>query len=101
MDNVLVSETALMNIADAIRLKNGSITTYKPREMAGAITAIETGTMITGNNSYIEDEMLVIDTGGGGITPTGSIAISANGTYDVTQYAYAVVALPNGDDVSY
>lgn len=32
--------------------------------------------------------------GGGGITPTGTIQISANGTYDVTQYASADVSTP-------
>ena len=66
MANVLVSEAALMNIADAIRLKNGLSTTYKPREMANAILAIETGTMITGNDIYIDGDMLVINDGGGG-----------------------------------
>ena len=33
--------------------------------------------------------------GGGGITPTGSLSITANDTYDVTQYASAVVNVPN------
>lgn len=33
--------------------------------------------------------------GGGGITPTGSLSITENDTYDVTQYASAVVNVPN------
>lgn len=33
--------------------------------------------------------------GGGGITPTGSLSITSNDTYDVTQYAEAVVDVPN------
>jgi len=37
---VLITETHLENIADAIRLKNGSETTYKPGQMAAAIEAI-------------------------------------------------------------
>lgn len=43
MANVLIDDTNLTNIANAIREKNGTTTTYKPGEMAGAISAIETG----------------------------------------------------------
>ena len=41
--------------------------------------------------------------GGGGITPTGTLNITENGTYDVTAYASVVVNItyPNGDGVSY
>lgn len=73
MANVLVDETALQDIADAIRTKNGTQTTYKPGQMADAIEAIPSG----------------------GITPTGTINITQNGTTDVTQYASANVAVPN------
>lgn len=73
MANVLVEETSLEDIADAIRSKNGLTTKYKPSEMADAITAIS----------------------GGGITPTGTktINITQNGTVteDVTNYANAQV----------
>lgn len=43
MANVLVQDTSLTAIADAIRGKNGTETTYKPAEMAAAITAIPSG----------------------------------------------------------
>ena len=43
MAKVLVNESSLTGIADAIRGKNGSTTTYKPSEMAAAITAISGG----------------------------------------------------------
>lgn len=40
MSKVLVTDTYLTNIANAIREKNGEITTYKPGDMAGAILNI-------------------------------------------------------------
>lgn len=43
MVKVLVNDTSLTKIANAIREKNGSSDTYKPAEMADAIAAIETG----------------------------------------------------------
>lgn len=43
MANVIINDTNLTNIANAIRGKNGTTTTYKPSEMAAAITAISGG----------------------------------------------------------
>lgn len=42
---VVVLDSTLTNIANAIRGKNGSSDTYKPSEMPAAITAIPTGTL--------------------------------------------------------
>lgn len=41
MANVIINDTNLTNIANAIREKNGGTTKYKPSEMANAILAIE------------------------------------------------------------
>ena len=65
MSKVLVTESYLGNIADAIRLKNGLSTTYRPGDMAAAVEALDTS----------------------GIHPTGTKNITQNGTHDVTQYA--------------
>ena len=59
MAKVLVNESSLTGIANAIRGKNGSTTTYKPSEMAAAITAIS----------------------GGGEPVIEALSITSNGTY--------------------
>lgn len=56
MSKVLVNESSLTGIANAIRGKNGSTTTYKPSEMAAAITAIESG----GGGPEIPDSAFVL-----------------------------------------
>ena len=56
MSKVLVNESSLIGIANAIRGKNGSADTYKPSEMAAAITAISGG----GSGPEIPDSAFVI-----------------------------------------
>ena len=55
MANVIINDTNLTNIANAIRGKNGTTATYKPSEMAAAITAISGG----GGGSDVPAEALV------------------------------------------
>lgn len=70
MANVLVEETSLSNIASAIREKNGGSATYKPGEMAAAISNLPTGggneddfLTRSGSGDYVNDR---IETLGGG-----------------------------------
>jgi hypothetical protein len=75
MAQVLVTESYLDDIADAIRERNGSESTYTPAQMADAIVAL-----------YPE--------------PSGSINITQNGTVDVKAKATAIVDIPlaNGEE---
>ena len=60
MANVVINDANLVAIGDAIRAKNGTANTYKPREMANAITNLPTGgggadiepIVITGSQNY-------------------------------------------------
>lgn len=77
MSIVTIDDTNLTNIANAIRDKKGSSDTYKPSEMASAISDIQTG-----------------------IEPIGTIDINENGIYDVTEYASANVNIETGGETS-
>lgn len=65
----IISNSYLEDIGDAIRYKKGTEQTFYPSQMGDAIRSIE------------------------GIVPVGSIEIDANGTYDVTEKAEAVVSV--------
>lgn len=103
MSKVMLSESYLDDIADAIRAKNGLTDTYKPSEMAEAISELGGATLgsktITENDTYYasSDDL----DGYFSVTvnvpnpSTGTISITSNGTVDVTQYASADVNVPS------
>lgn len=109
MANVLVRESSLEAIADAIREKLNTEDTYKPGEMADAIESISGGgsslgtKSITANGTYnassdsLDGYSQVTVNVPQGVTPTGTkqISITENGTTteDVTNYANAEITV--------
>lgn len=81
MSEVIVTESSLSDIADAIRAKNGTQNTYKPGQMAAAITALPTATIeplsVTENGTYTAQSggyspVVVNVSGGGSLPKTGT-----------------------------
>ena len=58
MANVLVEETSLSNIASAIREKSGGSATYKPGEMAAAISNLPIGGSSDNEDGLLSDTLI-------------------------------------------
>lgn len=97
MSKVLVSESNLTAIGDAIREKNGESTKYKPGEMATAISAIETGGYITiegSANGFLKDTYWFNRiTNNPGEFKFGSF-YNANGLLNIGTNAYSTGVIP-------
>lgn len=90
----LYEETDIQNIANKIRGMNGKSTTYKTSEMPTAMQA--NNDEMNAQTALIEQiKTALVDKTSGGTTPTGTIDITENGTYDVSEYASAVVDVPS------
>ena len=122
MAQVLVTESYLDDIADAIRDKTGSEDTYTPAQMAGAIEDIQTADevvlvskSVTANGTYnpasdsadgysgvtvnVPNTYTTSDNGkvvvNQALTDQKSKSINANGTHDTTANNSVVVNVPN------
>lgn len=110
MTKVLITESSLQDIADAIRAKNGGSTTYKPGQMAAAIGALPdvptlVSKTITGNGTYdpedddadgysgvsvnVPNSYASVDEGkvvsnGALVAQTAHATVTENGTIDTT-----------------
>jgi len=73
INKVVIDEPYLYDIADAIRMKNNTESTYKPGEMSNAIESIETG-----------------GSGGGGSVETCTVELSTD-VGGLASYAYSCV----------
>lgn len=123
MSKVLVTESSLESIADAIRTKNGTENTYKPGQMAAAIEALPgqstlVSKSITQNGSYdpedddadgysavtvnvpnsyaAGDEGKVVSNGALIAQTARASEITANGTYDTTTNDSVTVNVEGG-----
>lgn len=123
MSKVLVTESSLESIADAIRAKNGTENTYKPGQMAAAIEALPgqstlVSKSITQNGSYdpedddadgysavtvnvpnsyaAGDEGKVVSNGELVAQTARASEITANGTYDTTTNDSVTVNVESG-----
>ena len=113
MAQYLISENVLTDIADAIRGKLGTPnTSYKPVNMKTAINSIPVAGTITYEDKTVtpdtSTQQVEASTGktlrsvtvnpipSSYVIPSGTTNISANGTYNVKNYATATVAVSGG-----
>lgn len=113
MAQYLISENVLTDIADAIRGKLGTPnTSYKPVNMKTAINSIPVAGAITYEDKTVtpntSTQQVEASTGktlrsvtvnpipSNYVIPTGTTNISANGTYNVKNYATATIAVSGG-----
>ena len=92
MAQKLYEETNIQDIADAIRAKNGTTTTYKTNEMAAAIRNIETG----GGGTSDELVKQLVQTRGGDLTIPSNIGITKIAMYAFAHSSYNEINLPEG-----
>ena len=74
-----------------------SLTALQNAKTAIKNSIIAKGVVVSDSDGYADfSSKIDAISGGGGITPTGTININENGTFDVTQYASALVNVAGG-----
>lgn len=81
MANVLIEQDTMTDIADAIRGKNGSVSTYTPAQMATAIDNLPSGGGSSLNAQVVQG---TTRTNSSTLTAIGAeLTVSKAGTYDI------------------
>lgn len=101
-----VTDTELTGIADAIRMKGETAAPLTfPNGFTSAINAIPTGGIIptgtkniTANGDYDVESYASAHVSVSGITPSGTYSITNNGIYDILSYASVDVNVSGGED---
>jgi len=85
MANVLVEESSLQDIADAIREKTGGSSTYTPAQMGSGVRSISGGSTINNQNKTVtpttSQQSITADSG---YTGLGTVTVNAVPTYEGT-----------------
>lgn len=97
MANVLVEESYLQDIADSIRLKNGTQNTYTPSQMANAINNIsgDGGVLIFNPEQYLEGTLEEINDVNEQVTELASYVTFAQSTLKIVNFP--ALTTINGD----
>lgn len=89
IEKVLITKSSMDAIGDAIRDRNGLLTTYLPSEMPSAIEAIP-------NNYTLADEGKVVKNGALVAQTARATVITENGTFDTTENNSVTVNVSGG-----